>query len=277
MRSEDSVLWQRWMCILVLTLFLVYALFFGLVEKHNAKPLVSDVEVSTVFAESSPPPAEKTDVVAVGWAQQDTMQMSDPEVYKPDIERFVAHENDVSEDTWWSVHAITDIASDADTPPYIVSVQALFDNDSDPIIPQDPSYTTKTHQGVVPLSGTRQWSGTMKSATLLQISPSIQYILKNMDNTHFAYLGDTPPDITRRVEELWWNTVAISSKNDIEAHWLFGDIVILINVPSYAGIKRLLFVSFKSTGDRRYLQIDEDAYMRSKQMIRDLFASWYDF
>jgi hypothetical protein len=35
----------------------------------------------------------------------------------------------------------------------------------------------------------------MKSAKFIGISSSIQYILKNNDNTHFAYIGKELPEI----------------------------------------------------------------------------------
>ena len=253
--EQEVTIWSLF--VLILTLVVVYSMFFG-VQKNNAtasllEPGKSDTTTQVVL---QPTPAS---------AQIVPLPATTP----------------------------SPLVSLPPTPSHIFSVQQLFGTAAGtppawkitptpaPVAPTEKSAESitspETDDGIMHLAGTHHWQGKlMKSATLLELNDSIKYILKNNDNTHFVYLGHLAPDITDRIRTLWWKTVAITNKNDIYTHWLFWNTVVFITVPAYTGIKKLLLVHFKKEDDRWFLQVDEDIFERTKPLLAELFSARYD-
>jgi hypothetical protein len=167
------------------------------------------------------------------------------------------------------------VVRDPNMPSFIVSTQQLFSPPSErSLVQTNPAQIAPTQ--ILYLAGTHHRVGVMKSAKFVGIDPSIQYILKNNDNTHFAYLGKELPEIADSFAVIWWKSVAFTQKNDIYTHWLFGDKVIFLLVPQYIGIKQLFFVYFAEAGDRWFIQVDNDIFETTKPLLRELFAKWYN-
>ncbi len=165
------------------------------------------------------------------------------------------------------------------TPSHIVSTRQLFAPDD--LLPIDTSsagsktYSVLQETEILYLEGTHHRAGVMKSAKYLGIDSSIQYILKNNDNMHFAYLGNELPDIVDKLTELWWKSIAFTEKSDIHTHWLFGDKIIFLLAPKYVWIKELFFVYFAEAGDRWFIQVDDDIFEANKPYLAELFTKRY--
>ena len=161
------------------------------------------------------------------------------------------------------------------TPTYIVSSQQLFTSPSERIV-VDKKTTQVLPAQILYLAGTHHWKWVMKSAKFIGISSSIQYILKNNDNTHFAYIGKELPEIADTFSAMWGKSIAFTAKNDIHTHWLFGDKIIFLLVPQYIGKKQLFFVYFAEARDRWFIQVDNDIFETTKPLLRELFAKRYN-
>lgn len=129
---------------------------------------------------------------------------------------------------------------------------------------------------MVPLSGTYQREGVVKSADILGLTPDIQYILKDIQNTHYVYLGAYTKRLESTVLWLGGNIVEINDKNDIKHNLLFGERVWFINLPEYEGIKVLFIVFFGSPEDAWFIQVDADQRYTYKQSLAASFDTRYD-
>lgn len=135
-------------------------------------------------------------------------------------------------------------------------------------IPQD--------SGQIDLQGTWKREGFMKSLAATELDQYASYILKDMQNTHYVFLGDVDLSNWRTtIQTKWGNIVAIEDKNAISQHQLRGDKVWFINLPEYQGIKVLLLVFFEDGQDVWFMQIDHDTYYADKEQFTKRFASWY--
>lgn len=169
------------------------------------------------------------------------------------------------------------------TPKHIVSTQELFFGKKQTVPVQNNSIhnTVNTvlwsdYPWMLSFPWTHHWRGTMKSASFIWFADSIKYVLKNNDNTHFAYLWNNLPDISDAVSKLGWKTVAFTDKKDINTHWLFGDKVIFLQIPQYLGKKQLFFVYFSEERDRWFMQVDNDIFETTKPLLRELYAKRYN-
>lgn len=243
-QTSDKEIGIRWIGVLILAFILVYTLFFGMQQKSSS--LTIDIPPSDTAPRS---------LIEKGGSSPMVVQVQEAQEAEEEPEEESSNPSPLPvQDAQLATQGI-------------FSVQSLFEQEVAP------------EEWMMLLDDTRHREGTMQSAELLGLTPAIHYILKNMDNTHFVYLGDTPPDVADRVAQQGWNLVALSTKNDIDASWLFWDTVIQISLPEYQKIKhkQLLLVQFKQTGDRWFLQVDDEAYERSKSLFKELFAKWYDW
>lgn len=129
---------------------------------------------------------------------------------------------------------------------------------------------------MINLQGTRQREGFMKSLAATELDQYAQYILKDMDNTHYVFLGNyMASDLETTIISKWGNIVAIDDKNAISQHQLRGDKIVFINHPDFKGIKVLLLVFFEAEQDVRFMQIDQETYYAKKQEFGKLFEPWY--
>lgn len=169
------------------------------------------------------------------------------------------------------------------------AVQALFSKES-PVSTSSgntPSVTTNSApsshaSGIYMLRDTWHWrpelpvaQAGMKSLDYLAISDDGEYILKNMDNTHFVKMTGLPNDLLSNVQRLWWNIVDISDKNTIQQNRLFGDKVRMISTPAYDPIKVIMLVYFADKRDVRYLQVDKPIFEDRKSSLAETFAERY--
>jgi len=248
-QTSEKEIGVRWIGVLTLAFILVYTLFFGMQQKWQ-KALQIDQSAST-----------NTHNAPVADILEDNEEDISPMLQVQEAQQIQPETASIPSS------GPTSAQEDKLAQKGIFSVQSLFEEEA----PKE--------EGMMLLADTRHREGTMQSAELLGLTPSIRYILKNMDNTHFVYLGNIPPNITDRVEQQWWNLVALSTKNDIDASWLFWDTIIQISLPDYQSVKhkQLFLVEFKQTGDRWFLQVDDDAYERSKPLFKELFAKRYDW
>lgn len=169
------------------------------------------------------------------------------------------------------------------TPKHIVSTQELFfgKQQSVPLDKNSIQSVTNTvlwpdYPGMLSFPWTHHRRWTMKSASFIGFANTIKYVLKNNDNTHFAYVWNDLPDVADAVWKLWWKTVAFTDKKDINTHWLFGDKVIFLQIPQYLGKKQLFFVYFSEERDRWFIQVDNDIFETTKPLLRELYAKRYN-
>ena len=261
--NNDSVVWWS-MWVLFVWLGIVYTIFFSLWSplSSNAIQSLPSPSENVLYEEqwSVSPLPETQDQPSFEWMWID--------------EGIIAPTEEQQEDMVLSNNISTRPLL-PETPFHIVSTQQLFF----PQIVTTPSPSWSQDDKLIemldlPWTHHRKW--VMRSAHILWFNHKIYYILKNNDNTHFAYLGKELPDITQKLSELEGKTLAITHKNDINIHWLFGDKVIYLLVPQYIGKKALFFVQFAEAKDRWFLQIDSDIFETTKPLLRELFAKRYN-
>lgn len=268
--SESSLAWWS-MFVLGVVLIWVYTIFFSL-PKHD--------EVVAVSSPSQEQEASE-DVwviapVQIATTQKDSWTRRDEPVQQPTMYTQTTSPQNNSDDALddWVKQDITR------TPTYIVSTNQLFNKETTETEYQvtQPTQPQKTIQEaqILTLAGTHHWVWVMKSAKYLWIMDSVQYILKNNDNTHFAYLGKQLPEVADKLASLWGKSIAITAKNDIHTHWLFGDKIIFLLAPIYVGKKQLFFVYFAEARDRWFIQVDNDIFETTKPLLRELFTKRYN-
>lgn len=248
-----------WGWILFVTFGIVYTLFFSLAPNKD------------VFATQGQKNEQKETIV---WPSQET------------IVRFQVEQNsawtqlrsDDKNDSWEEQALLL-----PRTPKHIVSTQELFFGKpqtasvkNTPVQYSAESVLWSDYPGMLSFPGTHHWRWTMKSASFIWFVDSIKYVLKNNDNTHFAYLWNDLPDISESVLQLNWKTVAFTDKKDINTHWLFGDKIIFLQIPQYLGKKQLFFVYFSEERDRWFIQVDNDIFETTKPLLRELYAKRYN-
>jgi hypothetical protein len=252
------------MFVLSLVLVVIYIIFFTLHEESLSSPILwfwstpvvdaaQDKVIAPIqIAKSTPQPASSaTNSTGTMFTQTVPWSSRTPATRPQPVER------------------------DPNTPSFIVSTQQLFLPPSERAVIETTSAQIAPAQ-ILYLADTHHRVGVMKSAKFVGIDSSVQYILKNNDNTHFAYLGKELPEIADSFAAIWWKSVAFTQKNDIHTHWLFGDKVIFLLVPQYIGIKQLFFVYFAEAGDRWFIQVDNDIFETTKPLLRELFAKRYN-
>ncbi len=248
------------LCTLGAALFVVYVLFFSIAPSKET------------FAVQ-----DNTIVIQDNWEQRiqkvslsDTWWLIKNNTLWNDIVRI--------NDTWLQQqdHVFVDLPK---TPHHIQSTQELFfwkpyeDGEEEWV---KSIVINNQEQWILYLPGTHHWRAVMKSAKVIWFAWSIQYILKNNDNTHFAYLGKELPDIASLLAGIEWKSIAITDEKDISTHWLFGDKIIFLQIPQYVGKKQLFFAYFADGKDRWFIQVDDDVFETTKPLLRELFAKWYN-
>jgi len=119
--------------------------------------------------------------------------------------------------------------------------------------------------GIVPLSWTflREWN--LRSLVDLELLWEEKYVLKTIENAHFAYLWSFDNKSIPWIAWLWWNIVEINDKNNIQWHGLFWDRIRFINTERYKAFDKVLFiVFFDVTSDAWFVQMDHDHYYSAK-------------
>ncbi len=259
------------MFILGVVLVTVYIIFFSLPEKTTLPIVEWEYEAET-------PQKEVADTIIASVQENKNNNPLPSEYDQQKVSDLEAVDNAVVPPPTQSIRTQSIPASSQNqprTPTYIVAAEQLFN----PSV-QSPSATVTTPpvapQQILYLAWTHHRVWVMKSAKFVGFERSIQYILKNNDNTHFAYLWKELPDIADSLTALWAKSVAITDKNDIHIHWLFGDKIIFLLVPQYVGKKQLFFVYFAEARDRWFIQVDTDIFETTKPLLRELFAKRYN-
>lgn len=152
-------------------------------------------------------------------------------------------------------------------------------------VPTAPATTTTTTTTVAPapnnwqilLDNTRVWDKSMPLMQTLQLWTDVEYVLKDVHNTHYVYLGKYTGDITQIVSFQWGTSVDITNEINIQSNHLFWEKITKISLPNYKNnLKELMLVEFLN-GDRRFIQIDKDWYstVANKVEINEKFDEWY--
>lgn len=270
--SESSLAWWS-MFVLWIVFVCVYTVFFSLPKNGESLALSSSEMIVSAQSLTDQPILPLQTALAIqekssSWTHED--EIGENSLLVP-----VMHTQNVSSKNKIPVS----IDKTLWTPSHIVSTRQLFAPDD--LLPIDTSsagsktYSVLQETEILYLEGTHHRAGVMKSAKYLGIDSSIQYILKNNDNTHFAYLGNELPDIVDKLTELWWKSIAFTEKSDIHTHWLFGDKIIFLLAPKYVWIKELFFVYFAEAGDRWFIQVDDDIFEANKPYLAELFTKRY--
>ncbi len=162
-----------------------------------------------------------------------------------------------SSSTWWVLvaHGKT-----------FFSVQELFQE------------ANEKSDGMIPLSWTFVWEWALRSLVDFGLIWQEQYVLKTIENTHFAYLWSFSSRHIPLLESLWWNIVEITDKNYIHENGLFWDKIWFLNTQRYKDLEKVIYlVFFHQTNDVRFVQMDRDHYYASKETTQKIFDMWYDW
>jgi len=195
--------------------------------------------------------------------------------------------------SWWETAITTDTVNISNSswwtiPDYMVlenktffSVQSLFWNHIEPSWSENKNILLLRKDLWQWKPGIPVAEAGLKSLESVGIQDFWKYILKDMDNTHYVYLGKQDKNILKtRIEQVilpkWWNILEISDKNRIKQDQLIGDEVWNIITP-YAQKKRkvLLIVFREGDGDTWFLQIDKEILDRKKKELQDMFGKRY--
>jgi hypothetical protein len=116
----------------------------------------------------------------------------------------------------------------------------------------------------------------LRSLSILWLTESTQYILKDVNNTHFIYFGSYFPPFSEIVRSLWWNLVEIRTQNAIRESTLFWEFVQLFTLPQHP-TKQFIVATFGQGADVWLLQVDLDYYEnpRHKTFIQEKFRVVY--
>lgn len=166
------------------------------------------------------------------------------------------------------------------------SAQDLFaeDGNSNADIAWQPSPNTSASTAVTLAPGQVMLSNTFvrqskkwpfKPLEFLGIRSDAQYILKDINNTHYIYMWAFTTDLSSTVRSLWGNLVEIRDQTTIRNDILFWEKVQLISLPQMP-TKQLLLVSFNQWKDVRFLQIDKDYFVTNKRYIQEQFDFAYN-
>lgn len=128
--------------------------------------------------------------------------------------------------------------------------------------------------GIIDIEWTWKWDGYMKRLDGVGLLWNEEYILKNMDNTHFVFLKDIPVNFISAIKAKWGNVVEFSWEKTINDNQLFGDKVRVVTLPEYQNIKVLLIVFFGE--DMWFLQVDHDIFEDRKESLWNAFDARYD-
>lgn len=137
--------------------------------------------------------------------------------------------------------------------------------------------STLASSDIIPIANTWQRRGTLDIIDKLNLEDDVQYTLKDINNTHYIYLGKFDESLQEIVTFLWWSLVDITDNITIQNNQLIGNKVTKITVPSYKNnLKELMIITFQN-GDSRFLQIDKDYYntLENKIYIKQLFEEHY--
>lgn len=130
----------------------------------------------------------------------------------------------------------------------------------------------------VPLSWTFLWEWSLRSLVDFGLIGQEEYVLKTIFNSHFAYLWSFDNENIPLLDNLGWNIVEITEKNDIQGHGLFWDRIRFLNTDRYKKFEKVIFiVFFDKTNDARFVQLDRDRYYAAKLLIRNTFDQRYDW
>ncbi len=143
----------------------------------------------------------------------------------------------------------------------------------------DPAPSNANTDDVVgiQLANTRVWDGMLTVLQSLELDDDVEYILKDINNTHYIYLWKWAWDISALVSFLDGTSLDITDQISIQNNQLFGSKVTKVTLPSYKrNLKELMIISF-GNWDSRFLQIDKDWYnqLQNKLYIKEQFEPYY--
>lgn len=129
----------------------------------------------------------------------------------------------------------------------------------------------------IALSNTWKREGTLDIIDKLNLEDDVQYVLKDIHNSHFIHLGKFSESVSEISVFLWWTSVDIVDQIAIQNSQLIGKKVTKIVIPSYKrNLKELMIITFENW-DSWFLQIDKDYYsvLQNKVYVKNLFEEWY--
>lgn len=146
-----------------------------------------------------------------------------------------------------------------------------------------PTTTTNTTWSPSPtvsgiqIANTWAWDGMLTILQSLELDDDVQYILKDINNTHYIYLGKWAGDVSAITSALWGSSLDITDQIVIQNSQLFGTKVTKITMPSYKNNLKELMIIWFANGDNRFLQIDKDWYnqLQNKLSIKQSFEVHY--
>lgn len=158
------------------------------------------------------------------------------------------------------------------------SVQELFNQEEE--IPEEEMILLRSdmRQRKPNIPVYEAWLKSLESVGLQDFG---KYILKDMQNTHYVYLGKRNKELLKeRLEQIvlpkWWNILEITDKNSIKQRSWIGDSVWEITTPYAEEKKKTLVILFpKGSDDIWFLQIDNEVLGQKKQEIQEMFGTWY--
>jgi len=105
-----------------------------------------------------------------------------------------------------------------------------------------------------------------------ELGLSYKYILKDSNNVYFIYLWNAVSDLRSKATKIWWNTVEITDKKVIMENSLFWEKVVFVNIPKYQ--KQYVFIVIKPNMQNEYwlMQVNFKEYYMLKKYLQTLFT-----
>lgn len=274
---NDETRTVAWAVLVFATAFLlVYVLFFGMHGKELSNVKLQD-GTTYVVTSSGDTKTTTTLPATTQWVQQEkaAYQEMDPKTYQAYYGSLPP-----AAATRWSWPEIVDGKT-------FYSVNDLFAGGSQeggaaPVStttydPRTPTSAWSLQPGQVMLSNTFVWESKkwpFKPLDFLGLVDNAQYILKDVNNTHYIYLGTFSEDIRPTVQRLGGNVVEIKDQTAIRNGNLFWENVQLISIPQMP-TKQLLLVRFWGGRDVWFLQVDSDYFEGNKAYMQQQFDFAY--
>lgn len=124
------------------------------------------------------------------------------------------------------------------------------------------------------------WYGSIEMADSLWLPFTDAFT--DTGNTYYAYLGTGTLDtLAPTVRRLWWNVLAIETKNDINKNLLRWDRILFVNIPEVTFVRKptdqkLLVAMIVYVGEDKWLIVAKiDRYYASKLFMKTIFEQLY--
>lgn len=268
--------------VLLVALWLVYALFFGtkwkdLFDKKDA------TKVAQVDTDNQEKEIVNEKVLSQSWVwliddilenTWEKQNLSDENILTGDVQSSTWNKDlEIKNNTGSNTHPKETPAKKEETTstPQNDEVWALLaetEKKAEQVQKQPQPTWTQTDIKILHLTELYSW----RLDIINELWLNYKYILKDANNVYFIYLGNAVNDMRSKASKIGWNTVEITDKKVIMENSLFWEKVIFVNIPKYQ--RQYVFVVVKPSIANEYwlMQINFKDYYMLKKYLQTLFT-----